>query len=345
MKAKIAQAVCLMKLCATVVIVGAACSLVAQVPTHPGRSHGALTATLSFLSLTFNETALACASCGSGSGSPLVLFPNESWKVYAGAGFASGFVTISPSGTATEDKSFSLQATATVAVGYAFNRRSFLTLTTPLVYNQASEPDERSHAGLGDPSVHLRYALVEGDFTDPWVPQVQAVAGHRFAVGTSIRDAAGTSDVVKVTGSGTNETELGVDIWSGFTLIKWGLGHSVLFPQGRTFAGNTHFEPGLGQQSVATIGISQDGLGKVIAGVTRLEREPIRVNGDEVTGSLTRDHGVFVTSEFWYAPLRTLRLTLTRTGLGSKALGTVNTGGRTTITLAWMAALADSGGG
>lgn len=285
------------------------------------------------------KQALACASCGSGTGAPLVLAPNESSKFFLGLGADFDFWSHNARRESSVDRTLQTRWRSVWAAGLALSPRSFVTLTTSYVWNFAKHPADARGSGFGDPLLHYRYTAVQQDLTTPLVPQLQLVLGHRFVGGQSIRDACSKNCVVDATGSGTQETELGFDLWSGMSLVKWGFAHSILFPHERTFAGNVSYEAGRGYQSVATIGVARDDLGKVNVGITHLERENIRVSGETVPQSKSESFGYYITTEYWPAPLHTLRLSYAHTGVAVPWIPNRNASGQKSISLSFIRAL------
>lgn len=308
-----------------------------------GMRPGLLALALGFfvVSLLRIEIAEACASCGSGAGSPLILFPNEERKVYLGVSLLTLPQTVGPDGKVGADESLDTKWTPYFAAGHAIHRRFFMTFGIPYVIN--ARDDEVAH-DWGDPRVQLQYTLIAPDLSRPWIPQVQLVFGRKFALGSSIRDRDIFETTLNVTGSGTSENEWGVDVWSGMGGLKWGVAQSFLEPTERTFAEGLSYEPGWGSVSVATLGVSREGLGKVVGGLTHLERGRIRIAGTAVDNSETRLTSAFVTLAWWLSPLVTLRLTMIRNGLlplfddGEPSSWAHNGSRNWSFTLAWMKA-------
>ena len=294
------------------------------------------TLSLTLLLKPATEEALACASCGSGTGAPIVLAPNEFTKFYLGLGTDFDFWAHDNAGGTSVDRSLQTRTRAVFASGIALNQRSFVTLTASYVWNRASHPATKLGAGFGDPMLHYRLTAVQQDLTQPLVPQLQLVLGHRFVGGRSIRDACAEDCVVKATGSGTEETEIGFDLWSGMSTLKWGIAHSVLFPRERRFAGDITFENGRGYQSVLTLGVAQDQLGKINTGLTHLERESIRINGTNVPQSASQSFGYFVTTEYWPLALHTVRLSFFHGGVAAPWISNRNASGQKSLVLAYI---------
>jgi hypothetical protein len=302
---------------------------------------------LVFFSLVFGlfgmaTPARACASCGSGTGSPIVLSPNEKAKFYLGLSSDFDFWSYDASGRPGVDSSLHRRFKTTAAAGVALNPRAFVTLTTSYVLNNSKYPEPSRGHGWGDPTVHARYTALQQSLAEPWVPQLQLVVGHRFVGGRSIRDRCNDDNcVVQATGSGTQESELGLDLWSGMTFVKWGLAHSILFPHQRTFAGNVTFENGQGHQTVLTTGIAEDDLGKINMGLTHTARDNIRVNGARVSRSASQAFGYFLTAEYWPAPLLTIRASFFHNAVDAPVFQNRNASGQKALSLGVIKAFVD----
>jgi hypothetical protein len=314
------------------------------------RTRKSLPARLGVLGLTFLlfavhpglfERAQACASCGSGSGAPLVLAPNEASKFYLGTSVDFGFRAIDDDGGFAKDSSISSRNQVTLSAAQSLTPRTFVSLTLPYVFNRTTTPAPRGASDWGDPLLQLRTTVLMPDLSATWKPQIQGILGHRFVGGPSIRDSCQSDCVVKATGSGTAETELGGDVWWAMSAIKWGVAQTILFPTERRFPNDVTFENGRGYSTIATVGMAQEGLGKINAGLIRTEREEIRVNGATVAGSRAVKVTVFVTTDYSLDPLNTIRLTASRGGWGWQPLGEENSSSFNSISVAWLAALAN----
>ena len=165
-----------------------------------------------FLVLVFvfaSHRAVACASCGSGSSDPLVLYPNESVKYYLGLSDQSGYRTIDTSGDLRRSNGPDHKMALTLATGLRLTQRSFTTFTLPYLLNKAGS-DSQSH--VGDPRVSYRYTLVPLNFSDPLIPQIQFIVGLKKSV---TRSMAETEDgkMLDVFGNGSDEAKFGLDIF------------------------------------------------------------------------------------------------------------------------------------
>lgn len=287
------------------------------------------------LGLVKAAPAKACASCGSGASSPLSLYPNEGHKVYLSLGLTGQFKTIDAFSKIGSDGGPARRETVTLALGTRISDRSFFTLTLPVVRNLKGD---RSFTSLSDSILQFNYTLVSSSLAEPMLPQVQILASHSYPFGLSIRDTDDGFDPLKITSSGTQESEFGMDIWFGSSLIKWGTALTVLLPEERTFARSLTFEPGLGNRSVFTLGVAKEQVGKIITGITRLQRDRIRVNGSPIADSEILNHSAFLTAEYMFADQQSLRLSYLKTGIFTDALSNRNGSISDSVTMSWIMA-------
>lgn len=249
------------------------------------------------------SAAQACASCGSGGDDPMILYPNEKQKFYFGLGRTSGFRNVDGDGTVSTAGGPTVKETATFSYGYGFSPRSFATLTIPFARNEL-EGDSRT--SMGDPSVATRYTVVMQSIAEPWLPQVQAVAGYKQSQATSIHDSEELKTQIDVFGTGFSEAKAGVDVWYGQSDLKVGFAHAFVFPQERSFDG-LKYQPGLGQRSTASVGYGF-AHAKATIGANQEVRRRMRVDGEEQVDSDQLNHSAFLTLEVMPSPLDTIRI-------------------------------------
>ena len=120
--------------------------------------------------------AYSCASCGSGGEDPLILYPNESDKILVGAARTAGLRNIDKNGSEATAGGPTERHAFTLAYGHSFSMRSFATLTLPMLRNAR---EGTAKTAMGDPSFATRYTLHMASLTNPWVPQVQILAGFK----------------------------------------------------------------------------------------------------------------------------------------------------------------------
>jgi hypothetical protein len=275
--------------------------------------------------------ALACASCGAGGDSPLVLYPNERVKAYAGWTRAGGLADVLPDGTSAPDGGATSRDTVTVAAGASFLTDYFATVTGSYVIN---EREGRSVSGPGDPQVEARWTALPPTLLDPRRPQVQVLAGYRRAAGVSAFGSR-DPDQLDVTSLGYDEARGGVDVFWGGAAVKGGVAASERFPRPYN-ADGVATQPGRAARSIATIAYQGSEGVKVSAGAVLDARERRRDAGQTVPDSEEIEHDLFLTADWQAEPRLDVRLAVARTA----AFGENKNAGRaTSVTMALMGAL------
>jgi hypothetical protein len=271
----------------------------------------------------------ACASCGSGGDDALILAPSEIWKASISMARTGDFTYLKPDGQAGAAVNPVARDAFTVAVARSMGPRAFLTATLPTVRNVG---DAGERWGVGDPSVGLRYTLVPQSFTEPWLPQLQAMAGYRHALGRSVNEAVDPS-LLDVFGTGHAEARAGLDLWWGMFDWKLGTAQQLLAPLARS-VGQVRTRPGYGLRSTVTAGYGREGWGRVVAGLVREQAGDQQLDGASVPGSGRLTHTLFATADAEVTEADTLRLTAARAGV----LESYNTSRTSAFSLAWMRA-------
>lgn len=275
--------------------------------------------------------SLACASCGSGTDDPLILYPNEDAKVYLGYAHASGYRTVGSEGDFSAAAGPKAKDTLTVALGKSITRRAFLTTTLPYARN---ERDGEARSSFADPSVSGRFTAVMPSIASPWVPQVQLVVGHKTAQARSLHTTETPGSLLDVFGSGFPEWRAGVDVWYGLSALKVGAALAFVFPEERSFDGRS-YEPGVGQRGTATVGYSWSGTLKTTGGANREERSAFTIDGEQQARSEQVNNSAFLNQDVMLTPLDTLRVGYSRQAAFGANRNTART---TTVALAYMRA-------
>jgi hypothetical protein len=251
---------------------------------------------------------LACASCGSGGDDPLMLYPWETWKVYAGFAKTDGFTPINASGDIGREFGPEARNTTTVSLGHSFSHRTFATLTAPYIVNRRG-PYERS--GWGDPMLTGRYTLVQQDISEDWQPQVQVIAAVRAGAATSKYDS---EDLAKldIFGTGVPEWRFGVDVWHGITNVKAGLAQTVTGPLSSKKTEYGVIRTGFTYRSTATVGYGWGDRGKVMAGLNREQTTAYQLDHVRQANSDTLAHSAFVSADAKVEHHASVRVTASR---------------------------------
>lgn len=253
--------------------------------------------------------AYACASCGSGSENPLILWPNESFKTYLGFSASGKFETVDPNGKFGTESGPTARDTLTFAVAKALRQDLFFSWTQPFLQNRLSDSSLRS---FGDPMAALRWSWLLPDFTDPWRPQVQMMVSQKFSHARSLQESS-RADLLDAFGTGIPETKLGVDTFWGMHALKAGFAFAWLFPDERALGRSTIF-PGNGVRSTVTVGHSVGEKSKVLAGLVRETRQSRRTDGRLVENSQVVANSLFLTLDWGFLNDHTLRFSFSDRG-------------------------------
>lgn len=274
------------------------------------------------------SSALGCASCGSGGDDPMILYPNERNKLYFGLSRSSNFQNVDSDGALSTAGGPEVKEAATLSYGHGFTPRSFATITLPFMRNVLGDSAETSP---GDPSLAGRYTLVMQSMAEPLVPQVQVVAGYKYAQATSIHDSKELKTQIDVFGTGFSEAKAGVDVWYGQSDVKLGAAHTIIAPQERSFDG-VSYQPGIGHRSTLSVGYSV-GILKGTIGANRERRGALRVDGVEQGSSKLVNNSAFVTAELMATSMDIVRMTVARQAAFGK---NQNTARSNALSIAYM---------
>jgi hypothetical protein len=265
--------------------------------------------------LAFTTTEVwACASCGSGGDDPLILYPWEPWKVYAGFAKTDGFAPINAAGDLSREIGPESRNTTTVSLGHSFNHRSFATVTAPYIVNRRG-PYERS--GWGDPMLTGRYTIIQQDITQSWRPQVQGIIAIRGGQATSKYDSEDLARL-DVFGSGVPEWRLGVDVWHGMTDFKAGFAQTMTGPLANRSTEFGVIRTGITYRSTMTTGYGWGDRGKIIVGVNREQTTAYRLSGVVQADSDTLAHSSFISADAKIERNASVRLTYARAAAFAK---------------------------
>ncbi len=192
--------------------------------------------------------------CGCGSIAPLYLDPGQraKWQF-------SALGEINPYSTKQSTTRYSLSGAA-----YIHGPLSS-SIHLPIVHNQNVKQNDVT---LGDPSLSLRWNLVEGNHTF-WSPQVQVSGSVKAPLAKSMGDLE-KENKWKAAGNGYFELTPQVDLWfhqgkysAGFSQ---GFVYSVDKPERKNIRGNVYL-------SQASLGYSLFGAGQLVGLFEREEKE------------------------------------------------------------------------
>lgn len=284
------------------------------------------------LFLSFNNRSFACASCGSGGDDPMILYPWEDLKVYAGFARTSGFTLIDGAGREGMQLAPDTRNTTTISVGRTLSNRFFATLTAPYIVNKRNA-FERS--GWGDLLVSARYTILAQDISLEWQPQVQLIGGLRSGKATSVYDYRDPA-MLDVFGSGVPEARLGVDVWHGMFDWKAGVAQTITAPLNARQSSIGVVRNGMTLRSTVTLGYGWGELAKLLVGVNREQTTRKTIDGKLWDESDTLSHNIFISADAKVQEHSTLRLTISK----AAAIGaSKNTTRSDMVTLSMMRAI------
>ncbi len=257
----------------------------------------------------FSSYALPCASCGSGGDDPLILYPNEKWKLYLGESRTFNYKNISSKGEYVTAGGVTSKDQLTFSSGVSFSERAFSTIAVPMILNHV---EQGSRFAFGDPSLAARYTFVLPSIADPvFLPQVQLIAGYKQAISRSIRETLAPKTLVDVFGTGFSEAKLGVDVWYGLYDFKLGMAWTLVQPFSRTF-GDGSYSPSLGNRLTFTLGYQWNYSLRTTAGINRDYKGTLSKDGETLAESDQLNYGFFMTQDLLAWDGYTFRLSYAR---------------------------------
>ena len=256
---------------------------------------------------SWGSRVLACSSCGSGGADPVILNPNESSKLYLGLTQQSGFLDVNLHGERRSSFGPDLKQSMDLAAAQRLGSRVFASAVLNFARNVHGSQSETQ---IGDVTLNSRATLVQQNFAEPLIPQVQLLMSHRFGIGRSVYQQR-REHFLDVFGAGYDETYVGADLWFGMTPIM--AGGSVIFG----FPGAAHTESGslqLGrlQKLIGTLGFLPSPDVKLIGGFIREQREGSELNHLPQADSDKLDHDLFLTMETLYTEGSNFRLSVSK---------------------------------
>lgn len=264
-----------------------------------------------------DNVALACASCGSGGDEPMVLFPAETTKVYSGISWTPKQQSTGPDGSMLTSIGPDRRAGYTLAIGQSLNRRSFVVLSGGLVRNGYAD---RAESGFSDPVISGRWTVVLPNLAQPWIPQVQFLAGYRPALARSVQESE-DNNLLDVFGSGFHEIRGGVDVWFGMFPVKPGFALVMTQPLAERYRGIL-LRPGRlvrGTFSVTALAPTPGKTMKIAAGLTVDRRAASSLNGAVVENSTQSYNGLFLSTDVSILDSDVIKLAISsQGGLGER---------------------------
>jgi len=278
--------------------------------------------------LVVSSNALACASCGSGSDDPLVLWPSEKFKTYVGVSTTGGFEAVGADGQRGRDAGPTSRDSLVVAVGKALREDLFTTITMNGLQTRNQKSSLRS---VGDPMLAVRWSWLMPDFTEPALPQIQLMASYKFAHAKALQETQ-RLDLLDAFSTGLPETKWGVDVFWGMSPVKGGFAIAALFPEERRLGPSVVF-PGNGLRLTGTLGLALDQRSKILVGGVQERREKRRDNGVRIDDSEVSSTSVFLTGDWGFAENQMLRVSLTDKGHWGENRNTIAS---RSVNIAWL---------
>ncbi|HYX36221.1 MAG TPA: hypothetical protein VE954_24220 [Oligoflexus sp.] len=281
--------------------------------------------------VSVGERASACSSCGSGGADPVILNPYENHKLYLGLSHQSGFRDIDHHGKTRKSYGPEQKQSFDLAFAQRLLPKLFVSAVVNFGRNVHGSDSEMQN---GDVSLNARASLVQPNIAEPWIPQIQVMAGHRFGIARSIYDQK-RQHGLDVFGAGYDETYLGTDIWYGMSTVMFG--GSVIFGlprEAETDAGRV--QPGRMQRLIGTLGGMPWDEVKIIGGLIHEQRGGFKLDGALQSNSDRLNHDLFLTLETLYSEGSNYRVTLNRRAAWGENR---NAAQANALTLAWMRAL------
>lgn len=253
--------------------------------------------------------AFSCASCGSGATAPLNLWPHEMSKLYIGLSHHSNFKNVSSEGKVSESLGPREKRALILSYAIRISRKAFASLTLGLGQN-TKDQDERM--GVLDPTLSLRYELVQQSFVRPLIPQIQFLLSYLNPLGRPIYESREPSQL-DVFGSGYQELSAGIDTWFGMWSIKFGASLIYTYTQGEKIL-DRNMDPGDKWTSVLSSAYLWEDSYKTLIGVISLQQGKKREEGQVIHQSSKRQQDLFITFETLKLEPANLRLTYTNSG-------------------------------
>ena len=276
--------------------------------------------------------ALSCASCGSGGDDPLVLNPSEDTKVYVALVRSAGYRLVLSDGDCTSQELTDVKYQLHVSAGKRWTSRIFSTVFLPYVLNYYQN---EKITGFGDPSLSFRYTVVQQNFLETLIPQVQILASYKRAISRSPGESQNDYQL-DVFGSGFSQSRYGIDFWSGLTFIQYGFAFVRGYPYQKTI--NEYVvTPGVETKSTVTVGQSLSNIGKYAVGMSSIVVDSSKRDGEIIDSTEQKTYNFFSNFDFEVDPSFTLRFGVSKQGgFLRQFLSYKNTTDLYTFTLAYM---------
>lgn len=297
----------------------------------------ALGALLVVAGLMTADSATACP-CGCGAVNAQVMYPGENWRFALTVSHDSGFAPVSADGRLGSESSPTSRQTLTLGLARSFSDSLSATISLPMEINY--HPDAASHGGFSDPSLSLRYSLLQQTIAEPLLPGLQLFATLKPSLAKSLYDQPIHEYQMDIHGNGLNEGVAGLDVWYDLSEWKLGVQQNLILPMTRINEGSAGtsqaFTPGLGAKLAVSAGYNWIGAGQLLGIIEQELRQPNKISGKEIPRSRVRVNNFGVAATVAAGPRRSIGINLKRTAaFGSNQ----NTTRADSIAIFYMAAI------
>jgi hypothetical protein len=249
------------------------------------------------------------------------LCPFEGQKAYIGFSQQRNIQTIDSEGYTKTSNPRLTKSIISIAYGRKLHGLSYATITAPYVINHRQDQNKsRQKSDLGDASLGFRWPMILQNFADPHIPQVQFTTGYKFANGRSINQTKDTRQL-DVTGSGYQETKLGLDLWWGMFALKGGVAQNFIYAFPQKYHGIKE-QPGVMSQTTLTFALEKNTLSSSV-GYTLNQSQKRKQNDKSVDNSEVIISNFFTTISYKYTLLDVFVFSYTANGIGKYNQNTI----------------------
>lgn len=275
-----------------------------------------------------HRIAYACASCGSGFADPIFLAPDERVKTLLSIKSSKTPYFLSTSGNKDANNLMANQKNiAEVGTAIRLSPKANIGIFWGFQNNRSKKDTTTS---LIDPTVSLRYTIMNQSFLSPYIPQIQLLSSFKLRTGRGASDSQ-RIDMLDVFGTDYSQVSVGVDFWNSMNSIFYGVSYGIQHSFQRNLSG---YESRLGRlhSTLFTTGTYYYRYNKIVAGYANLYRDHRYEDGRKIATSDMLQHGFFTTIDYSLNSNHQLRLSLSKSGLGSSR----NTSETTTLSIGYL---------
>ena len=251
-----------------------------------------------------SPSAYGCSSCGTGGDDPLILYPSDTNRFYLGMTRTVFSKAVTSQGNDTAVLGVRRRDRLVMAIAERFSARVFFGIALPYIVNFGANS---ASAGLGDPSFTGRYTIVQQNFAQPGIPQLQVLGGFKPGLAPAIWQALDQQEYLDAFGTGHDEFRVGLDLWQGLSTLQYGAGYNLVYSR-PTKVESVRVLPGLKQTLNLTGGVSFNAT-KVLAGLTQTRVAAPSLDGQQIAIGGALQNSLFATIYYQLDLRREFRLT------------------------------------